>query len=495
MKLARSSGILLHPTSLPGRFGVGDLGPEAYRFADFLSAAKQRVWQVLPLGPTGMSNSPYQSFSAFAGNPLLISPDKLVEHFYLNQADLAQIPSFSRESAQFDQVIPYKFALLRKAFALFQTFPEYEEFARTNASWLDPYARFMALRAANGGMAWTSWNAAVRADDAEVRFHKFVQYEFARQWQNLHNYCRDRGIRIMGDIPFYVDHDGADVWCTPGIFDLDEQGNQRSASGVPPDYFSATGQLWGNPTYRWDKLEQTGFRWWIDRLRNTLKLVDIVRLDHFRGFEAYWSVPANETTAIHGHWVKGPGAKLFEAAQRELGPLPVVAENLGMITNEVEALREQFAFPGMKVLQFAFGPDSYFRPHNYPRESVAFTGTHDNDTTVGWWKKTLLPDPMRSLEDGRRERERAQTYLGLCNCTDAGCTSDHEIHWAFIRAVMTSPADVAITPLQDLLGLGSEARLNIPGRADGNWRWRFLPDALTPKLADRLATLTQLCDR
>jgi 4-alpha-glucanotransferase len=489
MRFPRASGILLHPTSLPGRFGIGDLGPEAHRFIDFLADARQKVWQVLPLGPTGYGNSPYQSISAFAGNPFLISLEKLVDQGHLKQGDLASAPAFPEGHTEFDAAPAYKLQLLRKAFASFQATDEYSQFERESEEWLEPFARFMALKVANGGLAWTHWDAAKQAEPADVAFQKFLQFEFFRQWGEVKQHCRAQGIRIMGDLPFYVEHDSVDVWAHRDLFDVDPEGNPKTVGGVPPDYFSSTGQLWGNPTYRWARLEETGYHWWVQRLRSALVLVDMIRLDHFRGFESYWEVPAHSATAVEGKWIKGPGKRLFQTAEQAIGDLPVVAEDLGSITPEVEALRDELAFPGMKVLQFAFGSDSgehVYLPHNYPQNTVAYTGTHDNDTSVGWW--------TRNSENGKggnseveSERKRAEVYLGTAGQND--------VHWAFIRAVMTSIADTSIVPMQDVLGLGSEARMNVPATTNGNWSWRCRAEAFSPEIGNRLRVLTELCDR
>jgi 4-alpha-glucanotransferase len=482
MKFPRSSGILLHPTCLPSPYGIGDFGPEAYRFVDFLHETGQKIWQVLPLGPTGYGDSPYSCFSAFAGNPLLISLETMVERELLHQEDLEISETFPDDRVDFGRVIPLKFSLLRRAFANFKPDPEFDDFCSLHAYWLNDYVRFAALKKVNGGRAFPEWTDH-EADPEEMDTHRFWQFEFFRQWRELKRYCAGRSIRIMGDIPIYVASDSADVWANPDLFD------RGHSSGVPPDYFSATGQLWGNPVYRWDRLEQTGYDWWIERLHATLAVVDIVRLDHFRGFEAYWEVPASETTAVNGRWVKGPGAKLFEALEDALGNLPIVAENLGVITPQVEALRKQFGYPGMSVLQFAFGTDPQaptFRPHNYPREVVAYTGTHDNDTTVGWWTSTGSGNTTRSATDVEREREFTKAYLGA--------TGD-EIHWDFIRAILASVADTAIVPLQDVLGLGNESRMNLPASTKGNWIWRFHASDLTPSVRDRLKKLTLLYDR
>lgn len=507
MKFPRASGILLHPTSLPGRFGIGDLGLEAYRFADFLYAAKQRVWQVLPLGPTGYGDSPYQVFSAFAGNPLLISLESLAEQGLLSPQDWSDVPPFSPAKVDYGAVIQFKLPLLRKAFGRFQcnagstTQGAFQQFCQRQAAWLDDYALFMAIKEAHGGSAWNQWDSAItlRRPEAlrhweaelseEIQCRKFWQFLFFSQWMALKQYCHERRIQIMGDIPIFVALDSADVWSNPQLFHLDEQGNPTVVAGVPPDYFSATGQLWGNPLYRWDVMAASGYDWWVQRFRAAFEVVDMVRIDHFRGFESYWEVPAQETTAIHGRWVSGPGAELFDAARQALGELPIVAENLGLITPEVEALRKQLGFPGMAVLQFAFGsgtPDSEFLPHNYCRNLLVYTGTHDNDTTVGWWNSTGEADSTRLPEEVQREREFVCKYLGV---------DGSDIHWDFIRAVLASVAKLAMVPLQDVLGLESYARMNLPARPDGNWQWRFVSGMLTESIQERLKELTMLYGR
>lgn len=488
MKFPRASGILLHPTSLPGPFGIGDFGPEAYRFVDFLAEAGQKIWQVLPLTPTGYGESPYQSLSSFAGNPLLISPEKLADHGYLPQPGFGNKPEFPEETCDFERAIPYKYELLRQAYRNFRPGSEFEQFCERNCSWLDAYARFLALKNANNGATWTQWTAR-RPDPEEVRVQKFWQFEFYRQWAELRGYCEARNIRIMGDIPIYVAHDSADVWSNPELFELDEKGNPVMVAGVPPDYFSATGQLWGNPIYKWDRMEASGYQWWIERFRHTLQVVDLVRVDHFRGFEAYWQVPAQEATAVNGAWIQGPGSRLFAAVRNALGELPIIAENLGVITPEVEAIRHEFGFPGMSILQFAFGSDPQapsFRPHNYPHEVVAYTGTHDNDTTVGWWESAGAGASTRSAEQVLREREFTRAYLN---------TNGDEVHWAFIRTLMGSVADTAIVPMQDVLGLGTRARMNTPATTHGNWRWRYRGDALSQRDSSRLRQLALLYDR
>jgi 4-alpha-glucanotransferase len=444
----RAAGILLHPTSLPSRHGIGDLGPEAYRFVDWLAAEGMRIWQVLPLGPVGYGESPYQLFSAFAGNPLLISLDALGSD--------AEPPVFPEDRVAFEPVIPWKMDALRRAWTRGARPATTEQ----DPPWLDTFAHFMALKVANGGVAWTEWNPVIRPDPDEVEFQKFLQLEFFRQWRRLKSYANDRGIRIMGDVPIYVATDSADVWAQPELFRFDV------VAGVPPDYFSATGQLWGNPIYRWDRMEADGYSWWIDRMRSALELYDFFRMDHFRGFEAYWEVPAGEPTAVKGRWVKGPGARLFRALEKAIGKLPIVAENLGVITPEVEAIREEFGFPGMAILQFAFGKDPQaptFQPHNYPRNLAAYTGTHDNDTVMGWWHSEG-GDSTRTADDIDAEKAKARCYLA---------TDGQQIHRTMIRTLMASVADTVVFPMQDVLGLGAEARMNTPSVASGNWRWRM----------------------
>jgi 4-alpha-glucanotransferase len=507
MTFPRASGILLHPTSLPGPHGVGDLGPEAYRFVDFLHAAGLKLWQVLPLNPTGYGDSPFQCFSASAGNPLLINLDRFVEKGILNKSDLGEIPTLPLETVNYGRVIAYKTPLLKKAARNFlETATSsdrggFETFCRANANWLDDFALFMAVKDAHDLVAWTRWPAdiAARKPDAlrtwsarlsrEIEAIKYWQFEFIQQWQDLRAYARERSIRIIGDIPIYVAQDSADVWANREFFWLDAQGNATKISGVPPDYFSATGQLWGNPIYNWARLKETNYKWWVDRFGAAMRLYDIMRIDHFRGFEAYWEVPGGESTAKNGQWVKGPGGELFSVVQSELGELPIIAENLGVITPEVEAIRTQFNYPGMAILQFAFGNDPQgpsFRPHNYERNLVAYTGTHDNDTTVGWWSSKGTGDSIRTADDVLKEHEFARAYLGL---------EDDDVHWALIRAILASVANTAIIPLQDVLGVGSSARMNLPGTSSGNWRWRVRPQALGDELASKLQEMNRVYDR
>ena len=507
MKLPRTSGILLHPTSLPSLFGIGDFGQEAFRFADQLKASGQGLWQMLPLGPPGSGDSPYQAFSAFAGNPLLISPELLVREGYLTDDDLAGTPRFCSKCVEYKAVREWKMPLLTKAYRGFshcasgEQKSRFEAFCAEHKAWLEDYALFIALRNEFGaGNSWTGWNEGLVKRDAaalrkwrrklkdEVDCHRFQQFEFYRQWDALRTYCKERGILIMGDIPIYVSHESADVWAHREQFCLDENGKPTEVSGVPPDYFSETGQLWGNPIYRWPEMERSRFNWWIDRLRGTFRLFDLVRLDHFRGFEAYWAVPAGEETAVNGRWVKAPGAKLFRAAQKALGELKVVAENLGDITPEVEQIRREFHFPGMAVLQFGFGTDpqaATFRPHNFERELFAYTGTHDNDTVMGWWTSEG-GDSTRSAEDVRKEKAFAQRYIA---------PSDEPIHWKLIRVLLSSVAQVAVMPMQDVLGLGSESRMNKPGTAEGNWSWRMSGEPFTEQHQERLRDMAEIYER
>jgi 4-alpha-glucanotransferase len=498
MSFPRSSGILLHPTSLPGRFGCGDLGAEAYRCVDFLVESQQRWWQVLPLGPTGYGDSPYQSFSTFAGNPLLISLDRLAEEGWLSPSDLETAPAFPEGRVDYGPVIQFRMACLKRSFETFKAggqsdlHDEFETFRQENSGWLDDFALFMALKEAHGGTVWNTWepDIAGRKPEAMARWtqvladciqrHQYFQYQFFKQWSALKQTANEQGIGFIGDIPIFVAHDSADVWAHPELFYLDAEGSPTLVAGVPPDYFSQTGQLWGNPLYRWDVIKETGYAWWIDRVRATLTAVDVVRLDHFRGFEAYWEVPATEKTAILGRWVKGPGADLFHALRFAFGihHLPIIAEDLGVITPEVVALRDQFELPGMKILQFAFGGGvaKMEAPHRYPRNCVVYTGTHDNDTSLGWFRNSSAPE----------ERELALRYLG---------TDGREFNWDFIRLAYSSVADMAIIPLQDVLGLDSEARMNYPSRASGNWSWRYLPGALTAQIEERLADMTEIYGR
>jgi 4-alpha-glucanotransferase len=492
---------------LPGPFGIGDLGPAAYSFADFLSSSGQSIWQMLPLGPTGYGDSPYQCFSAFGGNPMLISLVQLRDEGLLSATDLASPPQFSADTVEYEQVNAFKQARLHLAFRNYSQRPDdsirarFERFRESERAWLADYALFRALKDRFGGVAWTKWEHSLgsrepvaleraRAELAEeIAEQEFLQFVFFSQWENLKIYCHERRICIMGDLPIYVAHDSADVWAHPEYFHLDARGNPTKVAGVPPDYFSATGQLWGNPIYRWDRMAADGYAWWIERFRADFRMFDMLRVDHFRGFQAYWDVPGGDQTAQNGKWVTGPGAALFAAVEAKLGRLSIVAENLGVITQEVEAIRERFGFPGMAILQFAFGNDPQgpsFRPHNYVRNLVAYTGTHDNDTVVGWWTSKPGEASIRSEEDIRKERGFARAYLNL---------NGEEINWVFIRTLMASEANTVIFPLQDVLGAGSEARMNIPGTATGNWRWRYRHEALKNDAALRLKMIAEVYDR
>lgn len=500
VKFARSFGVLLHPTSLPGRYGIGDLGESAYRFVDYLRACGATLWQTLPLGPTGYGDSPYACFSAFAGNPLLISPDKLVEEGLLAPGDVGYVPDFPADRVDFGLVINYKRDLFNRAFANFEkarrSAPnrEYDRFVAENgAAWLDDYALFMALKEKNNGAVWSDWDpklvkrekkalALAREElRAKIDFFKFLQFEFFSQWAALKSYANAKGVSIVGDIPIFVAYDGADAWVHPEIFRLDEKGRPVVVAGVPPDFFSATGQYWGNPLYDWKALKKSGFAWWIARFKNALGLFDIIRIDHFRGFEAYWEIPATEKTAVNGKWVKAPGRELFRAIRRSLGELPIIAEDLGVITPEVESIRDEFGFYGMKILQFAFsgneGDSAKYLPHTYrTSHSIVYTGTHDNETTAGWYRN-LAPKDQKFVRD----------YIG---------TDGKAIHFDMVRLAMASVCDVAIVPLQDLIGADNAGRMNTPGTFGGkNWGYRFAPEDLKMMTAAKIKKMCELFGR
>ncbi len=492
----RGAGIVLHPTALPGPFGIGDLGHRASAFIDWAERSGQTVWQVLPLGPTGPNNAPYTGQSAFAGNPLLISPERLVEEGFLPASALEGTPPFRAGRVDFGGVISWKERILRESWELFrrQAAPEarrdLEAFGADPAvsSWLGDWELFSALKRRFGGKSWLEWDrdtrmrepgalAAARRDlSEETAFARYVQFLFFRQWERVKRLANGRGIRVLGDIPIYVALDSADVWANARLFCLDAEGRPLAVAGVPPDLFSATGQLWGNPLYRWDRMAAEEYAWWIARMRANFRLADIVRLDHFRGFAAFWEVSASERTAVHGHWVDGPGASLFGAIRAALGDLPIVAEDLGHITDDVRALRDALGYPGMKILQFGLGHlESEHLPHRHVPHAVVYTGTHDTDTTRGWFAGL-----------GGEERQRVLDYLG---------GSGEVIEWDLIRAAYTSVADLAIVPIQDVFGLGSEARMNTPGEATGNWAWRARADQFRPDLAERLRRLALLTGR
>lgn len=495
MRLRRSSGILLHPTSLPGSYGIGDIGPQARGWIDFLAEAGCSWWQLLPLGQTGYGDSPYQCFSAFAGNPYLISPEALLAEGFLQLEDIEDVPEFPEEQVDFGQLIPWKLALLDRAYLRFEHSAssdlriELSDFRADQAYWLEDFALFMALKEAHDGAPWSSWEEPLRWRDPQalasarlrlmeaVQRQIFRQFLFFRQWHNLHEYALRNGIGIIGDVPIFVAHDSADVWTHPELFHLDRLGQPRVVAGVPPDYFSPTGQLWGNPLYRWKAHRDDDYQWWLARLRATLNLVDFVRLDHFRGFCGYWEVPGKAKTAEKGRWVTGPGKDFFQKVAQALGDMPFIAEDLGVITPDVVALRELFDLPGMRVLQFAFGdnPKDAFLPHNYPVGCVAYTGTHDNDTARGWYER--VPD---------NEKAFYRRYLDR---------DGQNVAWDLIRACWSSVSVLAIAPMQDFLNLGNEARLNYPGNPTGNWSWRLKEEALNEELAGKIREINYLYDR
>lgn len=506
MPFPRAAGIILHPTSLPGSHGIGDLGPAAYRFIDFLHASGLTLWQVLPLGPTGASNSPYQSLSSFAGNSMLVALEPLVNDGLLKAEDLQGV-HFAEGRVDYCRAAEFKERALRKAFAVFQAGrgnpalrSRWLAFKREQAAWLEDFACFAALRRHFQNRAWFAWPdkglvkrspallAKVRKEMAdEIAFQVFCQFCFFSQWRALKDYANQKGICIIGDVPIYVAHDSADVWASPEIFALDESGLPLTMAGVPPDYFSATGQLWGNPLYRWDALAESGFSWWLARISATLALVDRLRIDHFRGFESYWEVPAGETTAVNGRWRKGPGDAFFNALRNSLGELPIIAEDLGVITPEVTALRQRHGLPGMKILQFAFcdGAEHYL-PHTYESNCVCYTATHDNDTTRGWYAAEGADYSHHDRAVIERERDKARRYLAR---------DGSDIAWDFIRLAMSSVADTAIFPMQDVLNLGNEARMNRPGIAEGQWEWRMTAEQLANAPAGRLREMVWLYGR
>ena len=501
----REAGILLHPTSLPGGFGTGDIGPEACAFADRLSEARQRWWQMLPVVPPGAGNSPYSSASAFAGSELLVSPEWMSEDGLLAAADVAAAKRGPRPRASYETARTVRMRLLAMAFETFQSRgaepleSAFESFVAANASWLPDWALFRALKDANGGVSWAEWERPLRDREKRalakareqharaIRFHGFVQFLFERYWTRFREYARWRGVGMIGDVPIFVEHDSADVWAHRELFLLDASGRRRAQAGVPPDYFSSTGQLWGNPLYRWSAHEDTRYRWWTARLRQALSRFDLLRLDHFIGFHRAWALPPRATTAAEGRWQRGPGDALFVAVARKLGALPLIAEDLGLVIPEVKQLRDRLGLPGMKVLQFAFGDDAEadaYKPHNHVPHSFVYTGTHDNDTVVGWFSDRGGSSSTRTPEQIARECAFALRYLA---------SDGREIHWDMIRAAYSSVARTAIVPLQDVLGLGSAHRMNVPGTATGNWEWRF--ETLPERAFDRLAVLTETFGR
>lgn len=498
MNKKRKSGILLHPTSLPGKFGIGTFGKEAYAFVDFLIRSGQSLWQICPLGHTGYGDSPYQCFSAFAGNPLLIDLEILTQKNLLTQKEITP-PLFPEDSVDYGEVIKWKFPILEKAFENFSKNAnitdnaKFNNFIIKNNDWLDDYALFMSLKDEFNGKSWFTWDENIRMRKPEalkyykekladkVRFYKFLQYEFSEQWLALKAYANRNFIQIIGDIPLYIAADSSDAWASPELFLLDDKtGYPLKVAGVPPDYFSATGQLWGNPIYRWDYMKADGFSWWVKRVEANLRLADILRLDHFRGLCAFWQVPYGEETAINGEWKEAPGNELFETLQNTFGNIPILAEDLGVITKDVTVLREKYNLPGMKILQFAFdsqeSSSKNFLPHVYEKNYAVYTGTHDNDTVHGWYNAAKDIDKMT-----------ADKYLGI--------TDKKNLHFNFIKAAWASTANLAITPMQDLLGKSSDARMNLPGSASGNWQWRFNWKDLKPEHEQFLFEITSLYER
>lgn len=500
MNFRRECGILLHPTSLPSKYGIGDLGKEAYRFIDFLYKSRQKLWQILPLNPVGYGYSPYQSPSAFAGNPLLISIDKLVEERLLESKDLRNLPPFDNEKVLYNEVILFKETLYKKAFKNFkgqEKSTDYDIFLKNNYYWLFDFALFTALKKHFQKPNWNCWeDKIVKRDpqtlnyynqllEEEIKYQYFLQYIFYKQWSELKRYANDKGIKIIGDLPIYVSHDSSDTWSNPHLFQLDEEGNPLVVAGVPPDYFSETGQLWGNPIYDWNVMEEEDFKWWRERVNNLFKLVDIIRIDHFRGFEAYWEIPAGEKTAVNGRWVKAPGYKLFSTLKKYFNSLPVIAEDLGVITPEVEELKKEFNFPGMKVMQFAFESCKYeeFAPEYHEKNLVVYTGTHDNNTILGWFKNIS--------QNNSKVLQVINNYYHL----DTAPVNNDEICWRFIETAYKSNANTVIIPLQDVLCLGRKARMNTPGTLKGNWQWRYSSEMLKENFEDKLSFIADIYNR
>jgi len=499
MQFERSAGILLHPTSLPGKFPIGDLGSEAYKFVDFLKEAGQTLWQTFPLGPTGYGDSPYQCFSAFAGNPLLVSPEKLLEDGFLTPDDLINLPQSDPKKIDYGQAIDFKKSILKKAYINFKNNSNgldknFKKFCEAQKEWLDDFTLFMACKDYHGGAVWSSWEKGLVQRDKkvlvewekklsdEIQYQKFVQFAFFQQWKSLKEYANEKGIKIIGDMPIFIAYDSSDLWANKELFTVDAEGKLTFVAGVPPDYFSKTGQLWGNPLYKWEEMEKDDFLWWRKRFSSLFELVDIVRIDHFRGFEAYWKIPGGEKTAQKGKWTKAPGEKLFSTLNKHLGELPILAEDLGVITPPVEALRDKFGFPGMKVLQFAFGTkmETKFLPHNFVQNCVVYTGTHDNDTTRAYFEKEKLNKGKNDIY------EHTQVYLNY---------NGDDILSELIRVAYASVANIVIIPLQDILKLGTEARMNFPSTTGGNWSWRFTWDQIDENLSKHYYGLAQLYER
>ncbi len=493
----RSSGILLHPTSLPGKYGIGTLGEEAIKFIDFLEKSNQKLWQIFPLGPTGYGDSPYQCFSAFAGNPYLIDFEELFSLNFLDKSDVDNAFLSDNDTfINYGLIYENKLPLLRKAYNNYKNLLpdaikyDFESFKIANLFWLEDYSLFISTKNKFNGNSWSEWDDDIKNRNPEtieryklelveeIDYQQFIQFFFFRQWKRIKEYANSKGIKIVGDIPIFVAFDSADAWSNPELFLFDKDRKPFKVAGVPPDYFSETGQLWGNPLYDWDAIKKDNYTWWIDRVKFNLNTCDIIRIDHFRGFDSYWAVPAEDDTAINGTWEKGPGMDLFNAIKNELGDLPIIAEDLGSLTPSVIQLREDSTFPGMKILQFAFdsGEENDYLPHTYDRNSVVYTGTHDNDTIVGWYSKAKAED-----------KKWVKDYLDL--------NDDTHIHWNFIKSAWSSVANIAIAPIQDFLGLGGEARINTPGVAAGNWQWRLSDDVLTDELAEKISYITRMYGR
>lgn len=495
MNIERSAGILLHPTSLPGKFGIGDLGPSAYNFVDFLKSAGQTLWQTFPLGPTGYGDSPYQCFSAFAGNPLLISFELLHKDNLLSNEELSNIPNYNPHKIDFGSVIEFKYKILRSAFQNFKMRQKNFEdecgtFCKVNNYWLDDYSLFMAVKQFHCGVQWTEWDKSIAFRKnisgwknklkEEIEFQKFLQFIFNKQWTDIREYANKNGVKIIGDLPIFIAYDSADLWANKELFTVRKDGSLEVVAGVPPDYFSATGQLWGNPLYKWKVMEKDNFTWWRKRISKLLEMVDIIRIDHFRGFDAYWEIPGNAKTAINGRWVKAPGEKLFNSIKKALGDLPIIAEDLGVITDSVEALRDQFDFPGIKILQFGLGEhgDKKFLPHNHIKNCVVHTGSHDNETTRGF------------LETERKKNsgiyEWAQKYFNYYG---------ENMTYELIRTAYSSVSNICVIPMQDILNLDNEARMNLPSTVGGNWTWRFTWDQIHESLANNYKEMTIMYER